>query len=324
MLDETKQEKKKLYKQYYQQFHPENKLSGNEEPVEVFSLDSDDLNFVQSYSLPIKRIRQEKNINQNISIKSTSSNFNWNDNLAQYQGKITSNSRQAKFSSRHQFAENVSHSRSKINSGFIPMCREARKTSYPRAKEVAKSSAFSGQPIPNKLAATVDVQDLFQKLMASGLISKSQEKPTLNKADSLKKRNSDNISALYTGWQCGSCSIRLPVDQKIEIEEHLNFHFEENHGKKIIEHRSWYCSANEWVNREWDCVKKETKQPKTSNCIARPNEHSKTCDMCNDSFEMFFDNEADEWQFRDAIRIEEKVYHPTCYDDYKVNLNAIR
>lgn len=315
-LNGPRQENKNLLNRYHQQFPSKNKISENVDAIEVFSSDSDDISFVQSYCVPIKRLRREKNAKQNNLNESTISSFKCNNNSPNFafrmdhnRDRLISKLRQNKFNRRNP--KNVSQCSS----------RGARKTSYPNAQWASRNNIFSNQPIPNELAVSIDVQDLFQKLVASGLIGKSEEKPSLNIPKSLRKRNSDIINALYTGWQCGSCGIRFPVEEKIEIEKHLNLHFKECQREKIIISRSWYCSANNWVNKAVTCIKKETKHPKSStpNCTARSNEHSKICDMCNDPFEMFFDNEADEWLFRNAIRVGETVYHPICYDDYKVN-----
>lgn len=39
------------------------------------------------------------------------------------------------------------------------------------------------------------------------------------------------------------------------------------------------------------------------------------CCICKDFFEIFFFQEREEWHFKDAVRVENKVYHPICYED---------
>lgn len=41
------------------------------------------------------------------------------------------------------------------------------------------------------------------------------------------------------------------------------------------------------------------------------------CVICKDPFEQFYDDDEEEWHLRDAIRIENKTYHPVCYEDAK-------
>ena len=41
------------------------------------------------------------------------------------------------------------------------------------------------------------------------------------------------------------------------------------------------------------------------------------CDICKEPFEQFWDEEEEEWHLRDAVRVEDKTYHPLCYEDAK-------
>lgn len=42
------------------------------------------------------------------------------------------------------------------------------------------------------------------------------------------------------------------------------------------------------------------------------------CEICQDRFEQFYNEEKEEWQLRMAIRVDDKTYHPLCYEDYQV------
>lgn len=42
------------------------------------------------------------------------------------------------------------------------------------------------------------------------------------------------------------------------------------------------------------------------------------CDVCYDAFDQFYNEEKEEWHLRMAIRVDDKLYHPLCYEDYKV------
>lgn len=40
-----------------------------------------------------------------------------------------------------------------------------------------------------------------------------------------------------------------------------------------------------------------------------------SCFICNDPFEIFWNEDKEEWHFKDAIRVGDRVYHPICYED---------
>lgn len=59
-------------------------------------------------------------------------------------------------------------------------------------------------------------------------------------------------------------------------------------------------------------------------CPAGPDDVNRTCDMCHDEFDQFFNEETEEWHLRSALKIDDKFYHPICYDDYKVRSHNLK
>lgn len=51
---------------------------------------------------------------------------------------------------------------------------------------------------------------------------------------------------------------------------------------------------------------------------ADPDVQDPRCDVCQDRFEQFYNEEKEEWHLRMAMRIDGKTYHPLCYEDYQV------
>lgn len=51
---------------------------------------------------------------------------------------------------------------------------------------------------------------------------------------------------------------------------------------------------------------------------ADPNVQDAHCEICQDRFEQFYNEEKEEWQLRMAMRVDDKTYHPLCYEDYQV------
>ena len=44
--------------------------------------------------------------------------------------------------------------------------------------------------------------------------------------------------------------------------------------------------------------------------------------MCHDRFDQFYNEESEEWHLKNAVRIEDKIFHPLCYDDFKASLQT--
>lgn len=205
----------------------------------------------------------------------------------------------------------------------------------------------------------MDINDLFQKLLASGIINKPNNKDVspnkekekdklpvfdLSKPEMLKKRHPSVINAIYSGIQCSSCGIRFPLEQTIKYSQHLDWHFRENRRERDSARRAparkLYLPLSEWSQyqeienedereKSWfetqqtenDSANEDSNQRTASpppSCVAGPNDINKTCDMCHDPFETFYNEETEEWHLRNAIRIEDNIYHPICYEDYKV------
>lgn len=45
------------------------------------------------------------------------------------------------------------------------------------------------------------------------------------------------------------------------------------------------------------------------------NDIGDSCCICNDPFEIFWFTDKEEWHFKDAIRRENRLYHPICFED---------
>jgi len=62
----------------------------------------------------------------------------------------------------------------------------------------------------------------------------------------------------------------------------------------------------------------------TISCAAGAEDVNRSCDMCHDQFEQFFNEETEEWHLRSAIKIDDKFFHPICYEDYKVSVHVVQ
>ncbi|KAJ6647215.1 Pre-mRNA cleavage complex 2 protein Pcf11 [Pseudolycoriella hygida] len=211
-------------------------------------------------------------------------------------------------------------------------------------------------PIPTP----ININDLFQKLVASGILNntvnaetknKSKEKPkpiSLDNSDSLKQRQQSNVHLLFSGMQCSSCGVRFPPEQTKQYSQHLDWHFRQNRrdrdSTRRAHSRPWYYNVPDWIQyeeiedleereRNWfeeqqiamhlanDDSAQRNESPVPS-CVAGPDDVDKTCDMCHEQFETFYNEENEEWHLRKAIRVDGKTYHPLCFEDCKTSAES--
>lgn len=213
------------------------------------------------------------------------------------------------------------------------------------------STATSETSNPSTSNLPVNINDLYQKLLASGIINKTKEKEKqtpicLSKPETLKKRQTAIVNTLFSGMQCSSCGVRFPLEQTMKYSQHLDWHYRQNRRERDSARRAhsrkWYYDVSDWIQYEeienldereknWfetqqtdmDSANEESNQRTASpppSCVAGANDHNKTCDICHDLFETFFHEETEEWHLRNAVRVDDNTYHPVCYEDYKVKL----
>lgn len=166
----------------------------------------------------------------------------------------------------------------------------------------------------------------------------------LSKAESVKTRQAAIVATLFSGMQCCSCGVRFPPEQTIKYSQHLDWHFRQNRRERDslrkANSRKWYYNLSEWIKYEEieDLEEREknffeTQQndvetiDETSNqrstnspvpsCRADRGDVDRACDACLEKFEQFYDEDADEWYLRRALRIDDKIYHSFCYKDNK-------
>ncbi|GJQ65408.1 hypothetical protein Trydic_g7518 [Trypoxylus dichotomus] len=231
----------------------------------------------------------------------------------------------------------------------------------------------------NVLPSSLNINDLFQKLVATGIVTTAQDnqpmlitpqsntsvapamlrssaiqkkeplpniKPVaFGKPETLKMRQPALITTLYSGMQCSSCGMRFPPEHSMQYSQHLDWHFRQNRkGKKNIRKassRRWYYSLSDWKNYEEiedleereksyfenqqqaqaegapDEAEEEIEIPSVP---ADPTVQDARCEVCQDRFDQFYNEEKEEWHLRMAIRVDGKDYHPVCYEDYQSSM----
>uniref|UniRef100_A0A8C1DZX2 Pre-mRNA cleavage complex 2 protein Pcf11 n=1 Tax=Cyprinus carpio carpio TaxID=630221 RepID=A0A8C1DZX2_CYPCA len=160
--------------------------------------------------------------------------------------------------------------------------------------------------------------------------------------EDMKQRHDSIITKLYTGIQCYSCGVRFTASQTDVYADHLDWHYRQNRSEKDISkkvtHRRWYYSLTDWIEFEeiadleeraksqfFEKVHEEVVQKTQEAAKEREFQSVKAaadvvhelCEICQEQFEMYWEEEEEEWHLKNAIRVDGKTYHPSCYEDYK-------
>ncbi|KAF2491827.1 hypothetical protein BU16DRAFT_468421 [Lophium mytilinum] len=161
----------------------------------------------------------------------------------------------------------------------------------------------------------------------------------LTTASIAKKSRPHLISKLYEALpnQCVTCGRRFessPKGKEMKAR-HMDWHFkvkDPDVAKRGV-HRDWYIGERDWIEfREEDeaapapvsngtsaggpaAAKKEAKDqyihvPTDAALVHAP------CPICQEKFEPQWLVEANDFVWMDAIKVNEKVYHATCWEEY--------
>ncbi|XP_065367764.1 uncharacterized protein Pcf11 isoform X2 [Calliphora vicina] len=229
------------------------------------------------------------------------------------------------------------------SSGILPAVNNAAAVTAPKAETKTIESDKSVTVISSESNSTEEVAPPPPSVHMDPI------KPIdLSKPESIKTRQAAIVETLFSGMQCSSCGVRFPPEQTIKYSQHLDWHFRQNRRERDTSRkahaRKWYYDLNDWVQyeevedmeeREKNLFDSQQNDPETMDetsnqrstnspvptCSAGVDDVDRACDMCQEKFEQYYDNELEEWHLRSAIRIEDKIYHPLCYEDYKASLN---
>ncbi|VVC32299.1 RNA polymerase II-binding domain,ENTH/VHS,Subunit of cleavage factor IA Pcf11,CID [Cinara cedri] len=129
--------------------------------------------------------------------------------------------------------------------------------------------------LPPVLPSNMDINELFKKLVDSGIVPQEKPKEVIplkikkkeKEADSLiiksvdfsdpsslKQKQPGLVHSLYTGIQCSSCGIRFTAEFTIKYSSHLDWHFRQNRREKMasktVQSRKWYYDSSDWCKYE--------------------------------------------------------------------------
>ncbi|XP_063228408.1 serine/arginine repetitive matrix protein 2-like isoform X2 [Bacillus rossius redtenbacheri] len=230
----------------------------------------------------------------------------------------------------------------------------------PAGAAVASTATSKAAGIPF-LPTDINVEELFKKLVATGIVStgvasqpdssaaeaKKEEASAikeinLKQPESLKVRQPALTTLLYSGIQCSSCGVRFSPEQTMKYSQHLDWHFRQNRrdrdNTRKAQSRKWYYDVSDWIQFEeiedleeraqsWfeseqaEGRLEDKEDQEVPSVPAGESLEDTFCDVCHDKFEQFYNEEREEWHLRAAVRVDGKTYHPICYEDFKASLN---
>lgn len=165
--------------------------------------------------------------------------------------------------------------------------------------------------------------------------------------EEMKQRHDSIVTKLYTGIQCYSCGMRFTASQTDVYADHLDWHYRQNRSEKDISkkvtHRRWYYSLVDWIEFEeiadleerakstfFEKVNEEVvqktqeaaKEKEFQSVKAAADVVDESCEICQEPFEMYWEEEEEEWHLKNAIRVDDGIYHPSCFEDYNKNTSS--
>eukprot|EP00127_Corallochytrium_limacisporum_P001331 Clim_evm21s51 gene=Clim_evmTU21s51 len=159
---------------------------------------------------------------------------------------------------------------------------------------------------------------------------------------SLAQRSDNVIASIYDdlSLQCQTCGLRFGKARKSDFEDHMDWHFRENKKEKEratkVFSRKWYVPEEEWqqlkdadeaLEREMEVAEQaaeEEEQATKVYSIKVPEvetAENSICGHCGEPFKKFWNEELEEWHYKDAIMIDGQAYHVSCHEDAMAAMN---
>ncbi|KAG6869287.1 hypothetical protein C0993_000040 [Termitomyces sp. T159_Od127] len=170
----------------------------------------------------------------------------------------------------------------------------------------------------------------------------------------ITKRRPAIVEFLYNqlSAQCKQCGVRFAdsVFGKRNMEDHLDMHFRQN--RKASQNvgrghcRSWFIGVEDWVQDLSNYkgkgrtdvpqrlhpkaaaaaeVAKRDAELRAKFIVVPPGAEAKqiSCPICKETFKSEFSEEEEDWIWRNAVTIDDRVYHATCHAEAAASTNTL-
>ncbi|KAF6198443.1 hypothetical protein GE061_008191 [Apolygus lucorum] len=219
---------------------------------------------------------------------------------------------------------------------------------------VASSAAPSTSASSATDLSSINVGELLKKLVAVGIVPASDKKEekkeevtteiipvSFDRPDGLKTRQPGLVHLLYSGMQCSSCGVRFPPEQTGKYSQHLDWHFRQNRRERdamrVAQSRRWNYDVSDWIQyqeieekedraQSWFEIQEkrnfETEEVKEDEQSVPAGEKGENacCEICQDKFDQFYNEEKEEWHLRKAVEVDGILYHPLCHKEREEKL----
>lgn len=212
------------------------------------------------------------------------------------------------------FIKDMVHVRTNTQSVPICMVQELVTQHGPNFTSPALPTPCSVSPTISTLPSTIDINELFKKLVSSGIITSDRnanvsptsdvitndnllvkasvcEVPTITEVKeitkntvtvnltvpkTLKVRQAAVVERLYSGTQCSSCGVRFLPEQTMNYSQHLDWHFRQKRKERDTTRTT---NSRKWYYKiaEWmqfEEVEDTHEGEQTKNYVCTPNETS--------------------------------------------------
>ncbi|KAI9353073.1 hypothetical protein DFJ73DRAFT_829477 [Zopfochytrium polystomum] len=133
---------------------------------------------------------------------------------------------------------------------------------------------------------------------------------------------------------CKQCGARFVQDKSPKMVEHMDWHFRQNRRAKEKDRkavsRGWYLTEDSWLKEKESGVTEASMQNLFFES-ATPAPLSKldevlaslpaddlvdlNCGICGERFDRYWNENDEQWEIKNALKVGDKVLHQTCYRD---------